>query len=103
MNFSKSYKFKKTLKIIGVFMISIIIIIIMILISIKHEKKKNGNNMEIIEVKCRKCGKEICILKKYVRKEMFCTLGCMNSYYRASNPIPIVNLLEKNHSVLIEA
>jgi hypothetical protein len=59
--------------------------------------------MEIVEVKCEKCGKEIYVLEKYVRKEMFCTLGCMDSYFKASKSIAIVNMSEKNHSVLVEA
>ncbi|HMB44726.1 MAG TPA: hypothetical protein VKL21_02785 [Candidatus Methanoperedens sp.] len=36
--------------------------------------------MEIIEVKCRNCSKEIYIRSEQVREKMFCTLGCMNSY-----------------------
>jgi hypothetical protein len=37
-------------------------------------------NLEIIEIKCKKCSKEIYVQQSHVRKEMFCTLGCMNSY-----------------------
>ncbi|MCZ7401654.1 MAG: hypothetical protein O8C61_05480 [Candidatus Methanoperedens sp.] len=36
--------------------------------------------MEIVEVKCKKCSKEIYVQQSYVREKMFCTLGCMNSY-----------------------
>lgn len=33
--------------------------------------------MELKEVKCGNCGKEILVIESCVRKEMFCTLGCM--------------------------
>jgi len=36
--------------------------------------------MEIIEVKCKNCNKEIYVRSEQVREKMFCTLGCMNSY-----------------------
>jgi hypothetical protein len=36
--------------------------------------------MEIIEVKCKKCSKEIYVQQNHAREEMFCTLGCMNNY-----------------------
>jgi len=37
-------------------------------------------NLEIIEIKCQNCGKELFIQEEYVREKMFCTLGCMDSY-----------------------
>ncbi len=36
--------------------------------------------MELVEIKCANCRKEIYVLKNYVREKMFCTLGCMDSY-----------------------
>jgi len=37
--------------------------------------------MEIAEVKCNICGKEILVQKDYIREKMFCTIGCMDSYF----------------------
>lgn len=36
--------------------------------------------MEIVETRCKNCGKAIFILKEYLREKMFCTLGCLGSY-----------------------
>jgi hypothetical protein len=36
--------------------------------------------MKLIEVKCTNCTKEIYIYEEHVKKNIFCTLGCMNSY-----------------------
>ncbi|CAG0993308.1 MAG: hypothetical protein OIN86_01530 [Candidatus Methanoperedens sp.] len=36
--------------------------------------------MEIVEVKCKNCSKEIYINREQIREKMFCTLGCMDSY-----------------------
>ena len=36
--------------------------------------------MEIIEVKCKNCHREIYVQQDLVKEKMFCTLGCMNSY-----------------------
>ncbi len=36
--------------------------------------------MEIVEVRCKNCGKRIYVLGDYLREKMFCTLGCMDSY-----------------------
>ncbi len=36
--------------------------------------------MELVEVKCKNCGKEIYVLENYLKDKMFCTLGCMSSY-----------------------
>jgi hypothetical protein len=33
--------------------------------------------MELKEVKCGNCGREIIVLEEYVKEKMFCTLGCM--------------------------
>ncbi|CAG1001278.1 hypothetical protein METP3_03333 [Methanosarcinales archaeon] len=41
--------------------------------------------MEIIEVKCENCNKEIYINREQVREKMFCTLGCMDSYKSPSS------------------
>ncbi len=38
--------------------------------------------MEIVEVKCNYCGREIFVQKGYIREKMFCTLGCMDSYIK---------------------
>ncbi len=43
-------------------------------------KIKRGIIMKIVEKQCENCGKGIYVLKEYVRKDMFCTLGCMNQY-----------------------
>src|SRR5659263_750077 len=45
----------------------------------KHELKGECN-MEIVEVKCKNCSKEIYINREQIREKMFCTLGCMDSY-----------------------
>jgi len=36
--------------------------------------------MEIIEVKCKNCSKEIYVQREQVREKMFCTLECMDLY-----------------------
>ncbi|MCE8422489.1 MAG: hypothetical protein J5U17_06820 [Candidatus Methanoperedens sp.] len=36
--------------------------------------------MELVEVKCEKCGKGIYIQESHLREKMFCTLGCLGSY-----------------------
>ncbi len=36
--------------------------------------------MELVEVKCKNCGKEIYVLENYLKDNMFCTLGCLSSY-----------------------
>lgn len=41
--------------------------------------------MEIVEIKCTNCGKELFIRDEYVREQMFCTLGCMDSYSEAAS------------------
>lgn len=43
--------------------------------------------MEIKEVKCVNCGKDIYVLEDHVRAKMFCTIGCMDTF----NKVP------KNH------
>lgn len=40
--------------------------------------------MQIVEVKCSGCGKIIPVLSDYLREKMFCTLGCMDLYAKAS-------------------
>lgn len=35
--------------------------------------------MELIEVKCDNCGKDIYVYESYVREHMYCTLGCLDS------------------------
>jgi hypothetical protein len=41
-------------------------------------------NMELKEIKCSNCRKEIYIQQPYVREKMFCTLGCRKSYQERS-------------------
>jgi hypothetical protein len=36
--------------------------------------------MEMLEVSCKNCGQQIIVGEKYVRKQMFCTLGCMDQF-----------------------
>ena len=36
--------------------------------------------MEIVEKECPNCGKKLYIDEKYIRKEMFCTPRCMDSF-----------------------
>ncbi len=33
-----------------------------------------GTSMELVEIKCANCLKEIYVQKEFIRKEMFCTL-----------------------------
>ena len=35
--------------------------------------------MELIEVKCDSCGKEIYVYDIYAREHMYCTLRCLDS------------------------
>ena len=35
--------------------------------------------MELIEVKCDSCGKEIYVYDIYAREHMYCTLHCLDS------------------------
>ncbi|VVB87848.1 Uncharacterised protein [uncultured archaeon] len=58
--------------------------------------------MEIREVKCENCGKEIYVQENYIREKMFCTIGCMDSYFRALQPNRgfANNKSEKKYSVL---
>ena len=39
--------------------------------------------MEIVEIKCEKCGKEIYVQEGHLREKMFCTLGCLGAYMKA--------------------
>lgn len=36
--------------------------------------------MELKEIKCANCQREILVIEEYARDKMFCTLGCMDSY-----------------------
>ncbi len=36
--------------------------------------------MDIIEIKCSNCSKEIYIQQDHAREKMFCTLGCLEFY-----------------------
>lgn len=36
--------------------------------------------MELVEIKCDNCGKEIFVLEDHIRQEMFCTIGCMDEF-----------------------
>jgi hypothetical protein len=40
--------------------------------------------MELIEVKCVNCGRGIIVLEGYIKKEMFCTLGCLEKSRESS-------------------
>lgn len=40
--------------------------------------------MEVVEKHCENCGKNIYIFEEYVRKDMFCTLGCMDQYQKSN-------------------
>lgn len=45
---------------------------------VDKEHVRNGEiKMDLKEVKCGNCGKEIYILEDRVREKMFCTLGCL--------------------------
>lgn len=37
---------------------------------------------EMIEIKCETCGKNIFIIKEFMRDKMFCTLGCLDMYQK---------------------
>lgn len=39
---------------------------------------------EIVDVKCRNCGKDIFIFEGFVREKMFCTLKCLDEFKRSS-------------------
>jgi hypothetical protein len=43
-------------------------------------------NMDIAEVKCANCGKDIYVLGEYVKDKMFCTLGCMAQFEKLDSP-----------------
>lgn len=34
--------------------------------------------MDIVEVKCDNCGKNVYVLGEFVREKMFCTIGCLS-------------------------
>ena len=53
-----------------------------------NKRRKERISMEMKEVKCGNCGKDIYVLENGIRKKMFCTLGCMNTYSGPSNKIP---------------
>jgi hypothetical protein len=38
--------------------------------------------MEMAELECYNCGKKIYVQEKFIREQMFCTLGCMESFDR---------------------
>ena len=46
-------------------------------VSKKLEQNRYG---EIVIVNCENCGKELYVNNNYIRRQMFCTLGCMDSY-----------------------
>lgn len=37
--------------------------------------------MELTEVKCNNCGKDIFVQEDHKKEKMFCTIGCMDSYF----------------------
>ena len=38
--------------------------------------------MELLELKCDNCGREIYVREDHIREKMFCTLGCMDLYIK---------------------
>ncbi len=36
--------------------------------------------MDMLEISCTNCGKQIIMGDEYVRKQIFCTLGCMSRF-----------------------
>lgn len=52
--------------------------------------------METVEVKCENCGREIFVLKEYLREKMFCTMVCMNSYEKAEKIDAIRHVFRPN-------
>jgi hypothetical protein len=37
-------------------------------------------NMEIVELKCKNCGKNVYLLEEFAREKIFCTLGCLSEF-----------------------
>ena len=57
------------------------------LISIKTLFQQKEFIMEIIELKCSYCNRDIYVQKDYIREKMFCTLGCMYLHKAKSSEI----------------
>lgn len=36
--------------------------------------------MEMSEISCTNCGKQIIVRNEHVREQMFCTIGCLNQF-----------------------
>ena len=36
--------------------------------------------MDMVEISCTNCGQHIVIGDEYIRKQMFCTIGCLNQF-----------------------
>jgi len=53
--------------------------------------------MEIIEVKCKNCSKEIYVMREHVREKMFCTLGAwihiLFLIHKGTSPKKLINHL----------
>lgn len=45
---------------------------------------KTAKCCQMVDIKCENCGREILVLKEYLREKMFCTIGCMDSYQDAN-------------------
>jgi ribosomal protein S27E len=46
---------------------------------LKNKKQEEKNNMEFVAVTCQNCGSKMHVLSKSVRKEMYCTINCLES------------------------
>jgi len=58
--------------------------------AITKKLEPNGSG-EIVLLNCENCGKELYINNNYIRQQMFCTLGCMDSYHEKT-PLMVNNL-----------
>ena len=45
--------------------------------------------MELVEIKCGNCGREIYVRQGCIREKMFCTLGCLESSIKDPKPIKV--------------
>ena len=47
--------------------------------------------MEFANVKCTNCGQDIYLLEEFVRKEIFCTIDCLEKYRKNSGGQTMIN------------
>ena len=66
-------------------------------VSKKLEPNRTG---EIVIVNCENCGKELYVNNNYIRQQMFCTLGCMDSHDEKT-PMMVNKLNIKKSTLLI--